>query len=893
MLSLAGRLAFLEHSSLVADAPTSIHQPCAPRGNISLAAQSSCLSQCLEIMDQRERQSGLIGAAERCERELLRFKQHAQEKKASKGRRVNTARLLDKVIDHNQSSIFSLRAWRRDVSNGTQTTNPRVINDIESLFEQLTARVAQARKVTDRRLGLRLRRLFPGQKLVLGLPQHCPSLTLCREKARARLNAALTEITSTIGYLQGQIDIILTDSNDMQQRQTRISRVRDRPQFYNVFLQNIRDMSQEERRMVRFGSLNFLWQEMPEKLELGGKIGNLEDPGDGIVYNIEEIGRVETILRTFYEAWSEVSAQTLSGVSGSLPKVGDITNMCKICLILHGMKQERFFDYFCEHGKTNIDLPMSEETIRRILPNGESYWARIFHAEQYRVVCRHWDDGEAIEIDDAEPLPLITTKPLGTGSFGKVSECRHAFTKVYYAHKEQNVLEKNRAHLETEIELLKKFQHVHIIQYVKSYRRGSRCGLLLCPVADGDLKKLLVKYHNNLPSIGRGSGDQRKDRKVFRPVIMTAFGCLSRGLAHIHHHQVRHKDIKPANILFVKEQNGAPARFLWADFGLGYDFEDQEHSRTISGSIYSPRYAAPEVMESSAIGAIGRTPAARDSNDLSGHLHPLYQSSRSNERPLGTGRPSDVFSFGLVFLEVLSHLIDEQHGLWDREEFEACTPFHKNIVRLQAWAAKEADDLPHAKASLRVLFQIGATMVTMDETARPLVDDIVRTLRAAGPEYFCSHCLGEVDPPGLVPSSLGSQATNIGTSECHVDGPTSVRTGGSEAADVFDYHQRNTPDACPRSLRLQPASLLLSPFVISDAGLSDESSSCVPYAREETSASQAPSKGDRLQTDVHFRASEDGVHQVLDRLVKAPPDPPYILNVEQPAEQDIHNNQQN
>ena len=69
-----------------------------------------------------------------------------------------------------------------------------------------------------------------------------------------------------------------------------------------------------------------------------------------------------------------------------------------------------------------------------------------------------------------------------------------------------------------------------------------------------------------------------------RPVFYTAFGCLAQGLAYMHARNLRHEDIKPNNIFYEQPlRNSNPTspslknhdRFLWADFGLAYDFSDK------------------------------------------------------------------------------------------------------------------------------------------------------------------------------------------------------------------------------------------------------------------------------------------------------------------------------
>jgi serine/threonine protein kinase len=74
--------------------------------------------------------------------------------------------------------------------------------------------------------------------------------------------------------------------------------------------------------------------------------------------------------------------------------------------------------------------------------------------------------------------------------------------------------------------------------------------------------------------------------------LRTFFGCLGYALKYLHEKRVRHKDIKPKNILV---HSGS---VLLTDFGLSFDFEDAGHSTTVSMvNGMTPKYCAPEVAE--------------------------------------------------------------------------------------------------------------------------------------------------------------------------------------------------------------------------------------------------------------------------------------------------------
>ena len=114
-------------------------------------------------------------------------------------------------------------------------------------------------------------------------------------------------------------------------------------------------------------------------------------------------------------------------------------------------------------------------------------------------------------------------------------------------------------------------------------------------------------------------------------------GCLIRAIDYLHEMKIKHKDLKPANILIMNEQ------VLIADFGISKDLIDAETTASLSanGDIGTRMYCAPEVL-------------------------------KENSR---RGRASDIFSLGCIFLEISTVLILRSRALkfWsDRREGSGC-----------------------------------------------------------------------------------------------------------------------------------------------------------------------------------------------------------------------------
>jgi serine/threonine protein kinase len=115
-------------------------------------------------------------------------------------------------------------------------------------------------------------------------------------------------------------------------------------------------------------------------------------------------------------------------------------------------------------------------------------------------------------------------------------------------------------------------EHKHIIELFGSYTEPKFVGILF-PVADYDLAAFMVSPYVT------------EKRWSIRPY----FGCLASALAFLHDNNIRHKDIKPQNILI---KNDEP---YFTDFGLAVDWTDFGHSTTVGPTAMTPRYGAPEV----------------------------------------------------------------------------------------------------------------------------------------------------------------------------------------------------------------------------------------------------------------------------------------------------------
>ena len=191
------------------------------------------------------------------------------------------------------------------------------------------------------------------------------------------------------------------------------------------------------------------------------------------------------------------------------------------------------------------------------------------------------------------------------------------------------------------------------------------------------------------------------------------FGCLASGLEYIHSNYIRHADIKPANIL-VSSSSG----ILFADFGISRELTDAA-TTTASVSPMTPMYAAPEVAN-----------------------HQRH------------GRKADIFSLGLVFLEMCLVMFETPVSLFHANIFKSKkrprhtseveqshlqATYHAHLLEIGDWISflrHVVDSGDHRK-----LLEICQNMLDPDPGNRPKAESLVKELPAqfGCPAAMSSH----------------------------------------------------------------------------------------------------------------------------------------------------------
>jgi serine/threonine protein kinase len=212
-------------------------------------------------------------------------------------------------------------------------------------------------------------------------------------------------------------------------------------------------------------------------------------------------------------------------------------------------------------------------------------------------------------------------------------------------------------------------KHKHIIQLISTYETTSvprQFGILLAPVGNEDLSHYLERV---------GENDFPKDdvsRLKSWPL------CLPSAVSYIHSQRIRHKDIKPSNIICKGDE------VLLTDFGSAHEFSAGLTSSTEGYAVgVTKMYCAPEVI------AFDRR-----------------------------GRSADIYSLGCVFAEMFT--VAGRRRIEDFHEFRGepvldepdlmTHVYHATAHKLKAWFVMQDDAWS---------FSVVSRMMADDPKARP------------------------------------------------------------------------------------------------------------------------------------------------------------------------------
>lgn len=199
---------------------------------------------------------------------------------------------------------------------------------------------------------------------------------------------------------------------------------------------------------------------------------------------------------------------------------------------------------------------------------------------------------------------------------------------------EQKLFEEDKGQFKSELKHLSHAQHLHVIRLDYAYIFKSNDPKFTTHAA------IIMERVDNFPT-------QLKDPQL--KYMQQCFRCLANAVSYIHGIGIRHRDIKPDNIL-VKNK-----KVLLADFGISKMVLGKTLSTTKAGDAFRGRtvtHCAPEVDDGG---------------------------TRS--------RSADIFSLGAVFLDMLAALTPQRRAGLDNalmfRQSGGNTSYAKNLERVQ------------------------------------------------------------------------------------------------------------------------------------------------------------------------------------------------------------------
>ena len=206
--------------------------------------------------------------------------------------------------------------------------------------------------------------------------------------------------------------------------------------------------------------------------------------------------------------------------------------------------------------------------------------------------------------------------------------------------------------------------------------------------------------------------------------LESTMGCIASAVAYLHKQEIKHKDLKPSNVLLSAEG------LYITDFGTATDFSVLTTSATENGERGTPKYFAPEVA--------------------------IYEPS---------GRAADIFSMGCIFLEIISlcvgYTLEETKSLRRQND----KSFQSNLELIFAWfnsahiASRTCADDHLMGLVRRMLQEDAADRPSADEVHDQvcMINGLAQALDVAGGCRYARRCCDIMAEYPDVQASVGWQ----------------------------------------------------------------------------------------------------------------------------------------
>ena len=276
------------------------------------------------------------------------------------------------------------------------------------------------------------------------------------------------------------------------------------------------------------------------------------------------------------------------------------------------------------------------------------------------------------------------------GTSGRIKGIKCARKTISFDEMEEEEVDAAQRSLRQEARILNRARHGHVVRLIMTYFYENRSGprfAMIMDFADGHLDEYL----------------KLKKPRAKISHLAQWFGCLIGAVTYIHKIGIRHRDIKPTNILVKNEE------VLLADFGISkMGVGKTIRTTAVQARARTQNYCAPEVDNGST-----------------------------------RGRSADIFSLGAVFLEMLiAHSYPTQRGkLAIALAFPGGPSYPQKIDKVHEFMEQLRTDVNSDSWQSTVLL-LCMEMLQTDRNNRPRAEDAVVRLMSPGASLAPCTCDG-------------------------------------------------------------------------------------------------------------------------------------------------------